>query len=55
MNPAVVVPKPTGDVRFHLEMRCAKKCVHPIPIIDEVLEDIIKLSFARSPAASQPL
>ncbi|XP_044182144.1 uncharacterized protein K02A2.6-like [Acropora millepora] len=43
VNPVVVVPKPNGDVRLCVDMRCANKAIirerHPIPTIDEVLED----------------
>ena len=39
----MVVPKPNGDVRLCVDMRCANKAIirerHPIPTIDEVLED----------------
>ena len=44
VNPVVVVPKPNGDVRLCVDMRCANKAIirvrHPIPTIDEVLEDM---------------
>ena len=43
VNPVEVVPKPNGDVRLCVDMRCANKAIirdrHPIPTIDEVLED----------------
>ena len=74
VNPVVVVPKPNGDVRLCVDMRCTNKAIicerHPIPTIDEVLEDMqegsvfseldlkwatIKLSSARSHVALQPL
>ena len=44
VNPVVVVPKPNGDVRLCVDMRCANQAIirerHPIPTIDEVLEDM---------------
>ena len=40
----MVVPKSNGDVRLCVDMRCANKAIirerHPIPTIDEVLEDM---------------
>ena len=36
----MVVPKPNGDVRLRVDMRC----VNPIPTIDEVLEDMQEAS-----------
>ena len=48
VNPVVVVPKPNGDVRLCVDMRCANKAIirerHPIPTIDEVLEDMQEAS-----------
>ena len=44
VNPVVVVPKPNGEVRLCVDMRCANKAIirerHPIPTIDEVLNDM---------------
>ena len=44
INPVVVVPKPNGDVRLCVDLRCANKAIiherHPIPTIDEVLGDM---------------
>lgn len=44
VNPVVVVPKPNGEVRLCVDMRCANKVIvresHPIPTIDEVLNDM---------------
>ena len=38
VNPVVVVPKPNGEVRLCVDMRCANKAIirerHPIPTID---------------------
>ena len=43
-NPVVVVPKPNGDVRLCVDMRCANKAIirerHAIPTTDKVLEDM---------------
>ena len=40
VNPVEVVPKPNGDFRLCVDMRCANKAIirdrHPIPTIDEV-------------------
>ena len=48
VNPVVVFPKPNGDVRLCVDMRCANKAIilerHPIPTIDEVLEDMQEAS-----------
>ena len=45
VNPIVVVPKPNGDARLCVDMRCANKAIirerYPIPtIIDEVFKDM---------------
>ena len=44
VNPVVVVPKPNGDVRLCVDMRCANKAIlrerHPIPTIEEILQDM---------------
>ena len=44
VNPVGVVPKPNGDVRLCVGMRCATKAIirerHTIPTIDEDLEDM---------------
>lgn len=44
----VVVPKPNGDVRLFVDMRCANNTIigerYRIPTIDEVLEDICVFS-----------
>ena len=44
VNPVVVVPKPNGEVRLCVDMRCANKAIirerHPILTIDEVLNDM---------------
>ena len=44
VNPVVVVPKPNGEVRLCVDKRCANKAIirerHPIPTIDEVLNDM---------------
>ena len=48
VNPVVVVRKPNGDVRLCVDTRCANKAIirerHPIPTIDEVLEDMQEAS-----------
>ena len=48
VNPVVVVPKPNGDVRLCVDMRCANKAIirerHPIPTTDEVLKDMQEAS-----------
>ena len=48
VNPFVVIRKPNGDVRLCVDMRCANKAIirerHPIPTIDEVLEDMQEAS-----------
>ena len=48
VNPVVVVPKPNGDVRLCVDMRCTNKAIirerHPISTIDEVLEDMPEAS-----------
>ena len=42
INHVIVVPKPNGDVRFCVGMRCANKAIiherRTIPTIDKVLE-----------------
>ena len=44
VNPVVVVPKENGEVRLCVDMRCANKAIirerHPIPTIDEILQDM---------------
>ena len=47
----VVVPKPSGDIRLCVDMRKAIMAVkrerYPIPIIDEVLQDLSQRKFFR--------
>ena len=44
VNPVVNVPKPNGDVRLCVDMRCANQATirerHPIPTVDEILQAI---------------
>ena len=44
VNPVVVVPKPNGEERLCIDMRCANKAIirgrHPIPTVDEPLHNI---------------
>ena len=43
-----MVPKPNGNVRLCVDMKCANKAIiserNPIPIIDEVLQDMQEAS-----------
>ena len=44
VSPVVVTPKPNGDIRLCVDMRRANEAIirerHPIPTIDEVLEQL---------------
>ncbi|XP_046568676.1 uncharacterized protein K02A2.6-like [Haliotis rubra] len=44
VNPVVIVPKASGDIRLCLDMRRANEAIlrerHPIPTVDEVLQDM---------------
>ena len=44
VSPAVVVPKPNGDIRLCIDMRRANEAIkrerHPIPTVDEILLDM---------------
>ena len=53
----VVVPKPSGDIRLCVDMRQANIAVKqerfPIPIIDEVLQDLNQSKFLSKLAYHQ--
>ena len=44
VSPVCIVPKPSGEIRLCVDMRCANEAIqrerHPIPTIDEVLLDM---------------
>ena len=44
VSPLVVVPKPDGDVRICVDMRCVNQAIirerQPIPTVEEVLQDL---------------
>ena len=44
VSPLVVVPKPDGDVRISVDMRCANQAIirerQPIPTVEKVLQDL---------------
>ena len=57
VSPVVVVPKPSGDIRLCVDMRQANIAVKqerfPIPIIDEVLQDLNQSKFLSKLAYHQ--
>lgn len=48
VGPIAAVPKPSGEIRLCVGMRKANKAIvrerHPIPTVDEVLQDMIQSS-----------
>ena len=48
VSPIVVVPKPSGEIRLYVDMRRANEAIvrerHPIPTVDEVLQDMTQSS-----------